>query len=70
LTGIDAAADGMKEREMKDQQINVYARFIADEPRTETQRVATKPPRPTVRVTGAAVRSPKPGVKKRGGLPK
>lgn len=55
---------------MKQQQMNVYARFITDEPRTETARVAAKPRRNSARVTEGGVRSPKPGVKKRAALPK
>jgi hypothetical protein len=54
---------------MKQHQMNVYARFIVDEPRTEAEQVPTKARRTTSR-TAAGVRSPKPGLKKRTGLPK
>lgn len=54
---------------MKQQQMNVYARFIADEPRNETPPVAVKARRTGARVAGG-VRSPKSGLKKRAGLPK
>ena len=54
---------------MKQQQMNVYARFIAEEPRTETTREPAKPARRGgARVTVAGSR--KPGLKKRAGLPK
>ncbi len=54
---------------MKEQQMNVYARFIAEEPRLENAPEPAKPARRNgTRV--AARRSPKPGLKKRAGLPK
>jgi len=54
---------------MKQQQMNVYARFIVDEPRNETASVPAKARRTTSRAA-AGTRSPKPGLKKRAGLPK
>ena len=54
---------------MKQQQMNVYARFIADEPQVETAREPAKPARRTAnRVVAAPSR--KPGLKKRSSLPK
>lgn len=54
---------------MKQQQMNVYARFIVDEPRTEAEQAPSKARRTTSRVA-AGTRSPKPGLKKRSSLPK
>ncbi len=54
---------------MKQQQMNVYARFVSDEPRNEPQREGAKARR-TGTQAGAPARSPKPGLKKRGSLPK
>ena len=56
---------------MKQQQMNVYARFIAeDEPVESTRGDSAKVRRTAQRVNGVNVRSPKQGLKKRSGLPK
>jgi hypothetical protein len=56
---------------MKQQQMNVYARFITDDaPLENTRSVGAKARRAPQRVNGAGVRSPKQGLKKRAGLPK
>lgn len=52
-------------------QMNVYARFIEDDPREETAPPAKPAPRTgAARTAKTAVRHAKPGVKKRGALPK
>jgi hypothetical protein len=63
MTGVEQAGTRMKQPQM-----NVYARFITDESRTETAPAPVKPRRPGPRM--AAARSQKPGLKKRAGLPK
>ena len=56
---------------MKQQQMNVYARFVTeDTPREATRTDDTKPRRAATRANGSSVRSPKQGLKKRAGLPK
>lgn len=56
---------------MKQQQMNVYARFITeDAPLEATRGVAGKTRRAPRRVNSGSARSPKQGLKKRAGLPK
>jgi hypothetical protein len=56
---------------MKQQQMNVYARFIAeDAPLEATRSEDAKARRAPRRSTGGSARSPKQGLKKRAGLPK
>jgi len=56
---------------MKQQQMNVYARFIAEDTPAEPMRSdAAKARRTGNRATSTGVRSPKQGLKKQPGLPK
>ena len=56
---------------MKQQQMNVYARFIAeDTPIEPTREHVAKARRSANRATSTGVRSPKQGLKKRASLPK
>ena len=56
---------------MKQQQMNVYARFISeDTPAEPTRSEVAKARRTGNRATSTGVRSPKQGLKKRAGLPK
>lgn len=55
---------------MKQQQMNVYARFIAEETPVEPTRSETKARRTVQRATSSSVRSPKQGLKKPGSVPK
>jgi len=56
---------------MKQQQMNVYARFITeDTPVDPTRGEVAKQRRAAHRAPGTSVRSPKQGLKKRPGLPK
>jgi len=59
------------EDQMKQQQMNVYARFITeDAPLEATRSVDAKARRAPQRVNSGSVRSQKQGLKKRAGLPK
>jgi hypothetical protein len=59
------------EDRMKQQQMNVYARFITDDAPVEATRSEVAKARRTASRTGnGSVRSPKQGLKKRPGLPK
>jgi hypothetical protein len=56
---------------MKQQQMNVYARFIAEDAPLETaRRESAKARRTPQRTQNGGGRSPKQGLKKRAGLPK
>jgi hypothetical protein len=56
---------------MKQQQMNVYARFVSeDTPLESTRSEVAKARRRSNRATSTSVRSPKQGLKKRPGLPK
>lgn len=56
---------------MKQQQMNVYAKFITDDTPVESTRGdVAKARRTAQRATSTSVRSPKHGLKKRAGLPK
>jgi hypothetical protein len=56
---------------MKQQQMNVYAKFITDDaPLEATRSVDAKARRAPQRVNSGGVRSQKHGLKKRTGLPK
>jgi len=56
---------------MKQQQMNVYARFITEEaPLEATRSDEAKARRTPNRTNTSTVRSPKQGLKKRAGLPK
>lgn len=56
---------------MKQQQMNVYARFVTDDTPLEAARTEGGKARRTAnRANGGTARSPKQGLKKRSGLPK